>query len=78
MKWAIDQEQPQKVTDNKQRVLVCQSEVGLVVVSPEKPNLKDVFKVVYAPKATCCSYLCLHICPHAHMLHVLKDNGRSR
>lgn len=39
MKWAIDQEQPQKVTD-KQRVLVCQSEVGLVVVNPEKPNFK--------------------------------------
>lgn len=76
MKWTIDQEQPQKVTD-KPRVPVCQPEVGLVVVSPEKPNLKDVLKVVYVPKATLCSFSCLHICPQSHMLHVLKDNGHS-
>lgn len=66
MKWTIDQEQPQKVTD-KQRVLVCQLEVGLVLVSPEKPNLKDVFKVVYGPEATLFAHIHAYTYTHTHL-----------
>lgn len=36
-----------------------------MVVSPEKPNLKDVFKVVYAPEATLSAHIHAYI--YAHM-----------